>query len=236
MLAVDSKNTGQLATNPPTSQATGGATAPGAPEAPARATPLTQPRRRPTAPRPSLRRTAESTQPTDPTPSAAAPPQTAEADARPGSTEATPGTRPARPNPPARQALVLEQALVPGSMATALGLTGELVGAAGYREYLDRLRKEAGNPTDPVEVMMLEQLAFAHLHAIHLQGLAGQAKGKEAVAQLNAAARLQNEFRKTALALKAYRGGRPSPRRRQEEPVKASPASSAEVPARPQEP
>jgi hypothetical protein len=116
---------------------------------------------------------------------------------------------------------VLVEQLVPVCLAAVLGMEGQ-VGAAGYRAYLDRVRKDAGGPTDPVEVMMLEQLAFAHLRAAGLQVEAAKAVGPEAVALGNAAARLLDEFRKTALALRAYRDAG-SPRRRQGRPAAPSP-------------
>lgn len=90
-------------------------------------------------------------------------------------------------------------------MATALGLDGE-IGPSGYRLFLDGLMRDAGDPTDPVEIMLLEQLALCHLRSMQLQGQAGGAKGLEAIELYNsAAARLTAEFRKTALALKEYR-------------------------------
>lgn len=108
-------------------------------------------------------------------------------------------------NPPERQASLVKRAVVPATMATALGLDGE-IGPAGYRLFLDGLMRDAGDPTDPVEVMLLEQLALCHLRSMQLQGQAGGAKGLEAIELYNAAAaRLTAEFRKTALALKEYR-------------------------------
>lgn len=91
-------------------------------------------------------------------------------------------------------------------MATALGLDGQ-VAASGYRLYLDGLLRDAGGPTDPVVVMLLEQMAMCHLRSMQLQGQAGEAQGLEAIQLYNAAAaRLTAEFRKTALALNEYRG------------------------------
>jgi hypothetical protein len=108
-------------------------------------------------------------------------------------------------NPPERQASLVKRAVVPATMATALGLDGE-IGAAGYRLFLDGLIRDAGSPTDPVEIMLLEQMALCHLRSMQLQGQAGEAKGLEAIELYNsAAARLTAEFRKTALALKEYR-------------------------------
>jgi hypothetical protein len=120
--------------------------------------------------------------------------------------------------------LVVEKALLPSCMATAFGLDS-LVDAAGYRAYLDQLLKVVEEPTDRIEIMMLEQLAFAHLGAACLWSKAGTAKGSDAVALYHAAAaRLQNEFRKTALALQAWRAAERPRRQRPAEPAgKSSP-------------
>jgi hypothetical protein len=78
--------------------------------------------------------------------------------------------------------------------------------ASGYRQYLDKLRTDAGNPSDPIEVMLLEQLALAHLRTAQLQSKAGSAEGLETAKIYNAAAaRLLSELRQTALAIKTYR-------------------------------
>jgi hypothetical protein len=54
--------------------------------------------------------------------------------------------------------------------------------------------------------MMLEQLALAHFRIGQLQVNAGRSNGTEATKTYNAAAsRLLGEFRRTALALCAYR-------------------------------
>src|SRR5262249_11004474 len=83
--------------------------------------------------------------------------------------------------------------------------------SAGYRAYLDRIRQNAGSPTDPVEVMLLEQLVLAHLRAAQLQANAGQAEGLEAIRLYNAeAASLLSELRLTVLAWKAYREAAPA--------------------------
>ena len=107
--------------------------------------------------------------------------------------------------PPEQQAIIAKRAIPPAALASAIGMD-RYIEATGYRRFLDDLLKDAGNPTDPVEIMLLEQLAVCHLRAAQLQGHAGQAEGLEAVAVYNAAAaRLTAEFRKTVLALKEYR-------------------------------
>ena len=107
--------------------------------------------------------------------------------------------------PPERQADVIGRALFPSMMAMALQMD-RYVNATGYRQCLDRVLEQAGNPTDPVEIMTLEQLVLAHLRVGQLQANAGQAESLEAQKVYNAAAaRLLSEFRRTALALKIYR-------------------------------
>ena len=75
-----------------------------------------------------------------------------------------------------------------------------------YKVYRDRLLADSGAPTDPVEVMLLEQIGLAHF----CMGLM-TARTTNA-GQVNAcgiygstAARLMAETRRTALALQAYR-------------------------------
>src|SRR5947209_1066733 len=72
--------------------------------------------------------------------------------------------------------------------------------------YLDELLKQAGAPTDPVERMLLEQLTLAH-HNIGRLHVKSSTSGsiQEASAYNGAAARLMAEFRRSSLALKAYR-------------------------------
>ena len=65
---------------------------------------------------------------------------------------------------------------------------------------------DMGNPSDRIERMMIEQLALTHLRLGDLAGHAAHAKGNELIKIANAAtARFTSEFRKTALALSAYR-------------------------------
>ena len=71
---------------------------------------------------------------------------------------------------------------------------------------MDDLVRESGNPSDPVEIMLLEQTAMCHIFSMKLQSKASGAEGTEAIElYLSGAARLSSEFRKTALALKEYR-------------------------------
>jgi hypothetical protein len=80
------------------------------------------------------------------------------------------------------------------------------VETVAFTKYMDGLRWAAGDATDPVEQMLIEQVALAH-HAVgRLHIKASAAEGAVAAGvYLAAAARLTAEFRKTALALKDYR-------------------------------
>ncbi len=76
-----------------------------------------------------------------------------------------------------------------------------------FRLYRDRLLADCGGPTDPIEVMLIEQLSMAHLSLGLLSAKATNAGAAEIVATYSgAAARLMGEFRRSALALQAYRG------------------------------
>ena len=116
------------------------------------------------------------------------------------------------------QADMLRQTVFPALMADAIGYD-QLFDGRAYKVYLERLLADAGNPTDPVEVMLLEQLALAHLRIGQMHVTAGRAQGLEATKILNgAASRLLGEFRRTALALRAYRGR--VPKRKTSSPLK----------------
>jgi len=83
---------------------------------------------------------------------------------------------------------------------------GEKIGPEAYKTYVVQLLKEAGDPSDPVERMLVEQLALAHHNVGRLHIEAARAEGLEQAKAFNAAAaRLMNEFRHSALALKSYR-------------------------------
>ena len=103
------------------------------------------------------------------------------------------------------QASVVKRGITPTALAMVLDMEN-MIGAAGCRVYLDEMIQESGNPSDPVEIMLLEQLAMCHQYSIQMQALSKKAEGTEAIElYLSGAARLSSEFRKTALALKEYR-------------------------------
>ena len=77
---------------------------------------------------------------------------------------------------------------------------------ASFLEYLKQLLHDAGNPTDPIEVMLIEQLVLAHHNLGRLHVRAASAKDIQEHEVFNAAAaRLTAEFRRTALAVGHYR-------------------------------
>ena len=125
------------------------------------------------------------------------------------------------PPPPPPPVLTTEQqagalhTFAPG--AYLYGVTGAVLGPSmkvpGCQVYLDELTREAASGTDPIETMLVQQLVWAY-HAVgvlHIQ--AGSSKRAAEVTAYHAAvARLMAEFRRSSLALKAYRQGPPRPR------------------------
>jgi hypothetical protein len=145
------------------------------------------------------------------------------------------------PPPPPPPVLTPEQqagalhTFAPG--AYLYGVTGSVLGPSmkvqGCQTYLDELTRQAASGTDPVEQMLVQQLVWAH-HAIgvlHVQ--AGSSKRAAEVTAYHAAlARLMAEFRRSSLALKAYReggrarrGGKGGPRARRPRKVPARAAN-----------
>jgi hypothetical protein len=75
-----------------------------------------------------------------------------------------------------------------------------------FKVYRDRLLADCGGPTDPIEIMIIEQLSMAHFSLGLLSCKTTNAGRPEAVKIYSgAAARLMGEFRRSALALQAYR-------------------------------
>jgi hypothetical protein len=139
--------------------------------------------------------------PTPHPPEAAAAPSAATAGPPPGLDAA----RHAAAQRAARGAEVLRKGAFAALMASALSLD-QLLETSAYRAYLEEVLAQAGNPTDPIERMLVEQTCLAHFRVAQLHVGASQAKGAEVVKMYNAvAARLLGEMRRTALALRAYR-------------------------------
>jgi hypothetical protein len=100
---------------------------------------------------------------------------------------------------------VLREGLFATYMATALNMD-KFFDARAYRIYLANVMRDLGDPKDPIERMLIEQLCLAHFRVAQLHGAAGQANGLEGTKLLNTvAARMLGEMRRTALSLKAYR-------------------------------
>ena len=91
-------------------------------------------------------------------------------------------------------------------MFASLSQAFKIIDQRAYKIYRDDLLADCGNPTDPIEVMIIEQLALAHFGVGLLSCKAANAGKVEAVGVYSgAAARLMGEFRRSALALQAYR-------------------------------
>ncbi len=81
--------------------------------------------------------------------------------------------------------------------------------AGGFKVYLDRFLAAAGNPTDPLEIMLIEQLVCAHFQIGNLMAKAANALSLQEVdvytkAYINTMA----EFRRGVLALSELRARR----------------------------
>jgi hypothetical protein len=109
------------------------------------------------------------------------------------------------------KANIIRDVAFPAAMAGAIPVAKD-VGTAAFKVYRDGLLREAGSPTDPVEVMLIEQLALAHHRIAQLHVQAEQAKGvEESKVYTMAAVRLTGELRRLALTLSQYR--QPVPKR-----------------------
>ena len=75
-----------------------------------------------------------------------------------------------------------------------------------FKQYRDILLEDAGSPTDPIERMLIEQLALAHFSIGRLQMKAcSMDVPKLAIAYADSATRLLAEFRRCSLALEDFR-------------------------------
>ena len=103
------------------------------------------------------------------------------------------------------QADAIHRTVFPACMATALGLDQHF-DASGYAAYVQNLLDDTGVQHDPIQRMLVEQLALAHLRIAQLHAQANQSKELEAIKLYTAAAaRLLGEFRRTALAVQQAR-------------------------------
>jgi hypothetical protein len=100
----------------------------------------------------------------------------------------------------------LRETIAPLFMNASLGRALQQTDTAAFRLYRNKLLTDCGGPTDPIEVMLIEQLALAHLNMGLLHCKASNSGSVEcATAYSGAASRLMGEFRRSAIALQAYR-------------------------------
>jgi hypothetical protein len=104
-------------------------------------------------------------------------------------------------------------------------LLGEAIDVETWKLYLDGFLQELGSPADPVARLMIQQLALAHfaLGRLHVRA-STRILPQEVAAYSAAISRLMAEFRRTALALKAYRAATP---RREADGSRAQPKPSS---------
>lgn len=127
----------------------------------------------------------------------------------PDTTDEDWGENPAPPEPkppvsPLRQSQFLLQQFFPALMSLAVDFQ-DLEAEAFFR-YLEHLVRESGNPTDPIERMMIEQIALAHFRIALLHSYAAGTADKDVVeVYTGSAVRLTGEFRRLVLALREYR-------------------------------
>ena len=105
------------------------------------------------------------------------------------------------------QARAIKETSAAAVLATCVGkIFGKEFGSCAFKAYHDNVLEAAGQPTDPIEIMLVEQLLLAYHRIGDLHTQAASAKTVDAAAVYNAAAaRLMGEFRKTSLALREYR-------------------------------
>ena len=108
---------------------------------------------------------------------------------------------------PANQAVIIREGFAPAILASIAGknLSG-LVDATGFQAYCNEYLAASGNPTDPAEIMLLQQMLWSHHRIGQLLADAAAAKSPQlAEIYSTAAARLMAEHRRSTLALRQYR-------------------------------
>ncbi len=103
----------------------------------------------------------------------------------------------------AQGAELLREGIFPALMASALGFD-KFVETSAFKLFVDRFLADLGNPKDPIERMLAQQMALLHFRIAQVQVDASQAKSGEVLKILNSAtARLLGEFRRGAVTLRA---------------------------------
>ena len=104
-----------------------------------------------------------------------------------------------------RKATIIRDLAFPAAMSAAVPVA-KSIGTAAHKAYQDWFVRMAGNPSDPVEIVLLQQITLAHHRVALLHAQAEQTKSYEATKIYSTAAtRLTGEVRRLALALKQYR-------------------------------
>jgi len=146
-------------------------------------------------------------------------------DARPGESSASPTpNEPATPKPEAgpppgptivvnfppnyeayhREAVIARDFVIPAALSQIIG--DERVSTLGAASYLTTIFPDGKTPSDPVEKILLEQLAMAHHRSVLLNLRAHRAADPECLAIYSTAAtRLGAEIRRLGLAIRQYR-------------------------------
>ena len=106
-----------------------------------------------------------------------------------------------------RGAMVVKETSGPGVLSIVAGkLYKNNVHPASFKKYRDQILAESGSPRDPVEVMLVEQLLWAHFRIGDLHAQSALADSAEIAEVYNSAAtKLMGEFRRTGLALREFR-------------------------------
>lgn len=111
---------------------------------------------------------------------------------------------PRQPPSRLRQTQFLIDEYFPTFMSFAVGF--EDLQPRAFALYLNRLMAHSGSPKDPLERMLLEQVALAHFCIVRLRSSVGGRSDKDVVeAYSSAATRLTAEFRRLIMTLQEYR-------------------------------
>ena len=128
--------------------------------------------------------------------------------------EAGTGTSGGQPTPgptevinPARHfAGHLRETIMPLYLSAILGRVMPQIDLMAFKIYRNQFLFDCGNPTDPIECILIDQIVMAHLITGHLQVKgAHESSAESAGVYLGAAARLTGELRRTARALQVFR-------------------------------
>ncbi len=130
-----------------------------------------------------------------------------------------PAAQPGAPSAAEHHAAHLSETSASAYIYGSMGHFFRSIGPDAYKLYLLQVLKDAGDPSDPIERMLIEQICLAHHNIGRLHVKAAGAEGlDEARIYLGSAALITGEFRRTVATLKGYR-----------EPSKATPGKAEPV-------